>query len=377
MMRVKLLRTLDKLFSLFIAVAKRKTLSRERPQKILVVKLSAMGDALCLMPSLRQLKLAFPSAEIDWLTTRRTMPYLFSGSGIIREIHLLPVSPARLVLFFLTKFKFLARYDLIIDFDQYYRISEVLALCGQSSAGFKTPLKGTKYSLTVKYDAWRNEKTMFSELVQSIASHYLIQCEALDPILPELLADFEPSLKVSEFVNQLHESNKPRLFVYIGSSPNAGYRRWPLERFMEVLRVFDPLSNAIIAGGPDEVALKPLIAAQGYSHLDYIGAWNLDEWMYIFREAPGVFLGNDAGLLHVAESQGLPIVGIFGPNISSKWGSINPLSVGLESDTKCRPCIKNYLGQIPASCYRGDVKCIDEISVHHVVAAVSKALERQ
>ena len=85
-------------------------------------------------------------------------------------------------------------------------------------------------------------------------------------------------------------------------------------------------------------------------------------------------MGNDAGLLHLAESQGMPVVGIFGPNIYSKWGSINPASSAAEIELECRPCIKSYLGQVPSICMRGDVKCIEDISTKNVSILISKKL---
>ena len=61
-----------------------------RPRTILIIKLSAMGDILCLMPSVRMLANAFPSAKLDWLTTVRANPELFRPISFVNEILILP-----------------------------------------------------------------------------------------------------------------------------------------------------------------------------------------------------------------------------------------------------------------------------------------------
>ncbi|MET5013487.1 glycosyltransferase family 9 protein, partial [Burkholderia pseudomallei] len=44
------------------------------PTRVLIIKLSAMGDSLCLFTRVLQLALAFPGATIDWLTSNRSNP---------------------------------------------------------------------------------------------------------------------------------------------------------------------------------------------------------------------------------------------------------------------------------------------------------------
>ena len=72
--------------------------------------------------------------------------------------------------------------------------------------------------------------------------------------------------------------------------------------------------------------------------------------------------GNDGGLLHVAGAVNLPVIGIFGPSKSSKWGSIHPDSVAFEVELDCRPCLQNYLGKVPQECWKGTSECLSRIA---------------
>lgn len=373
-MKLAVMKFFDKMLAAaFFFVSKKRPLV-SMPKKILVIKLSAMGDAICLMPAVRQLHEAFDDVQIDWFTTSRSVPQLFSGIAFIRQVYILPSSLFKLLYFFSRHTFSLCKYDLIIDFDQYYRISELISFLGKANAGFSTPLKGAKYSISVPYDPVKNEKLIFSDLVNLIVD----QCEgrrtSYTPLLYELLNGYQPCNRLVTFAEQRSKSKKPILVIYPGSSPNAIYRRWPISRYIDLIRLFDKSCEILVAGGPDEYSLKDAIAKAGYGSVDHIGSWSLHEWLWIFRNMRGIFVGNDAGLLHLAESQGMPVVGIFGPNIYSKWGSINPASSAAESKLECRPCIKSYLGQVPNLCLRGDVKCLADISTENMAFLISKKL---
>ncbi|HLG30576.1 MAG TPA: hypothetical protein VI387_10230, partial [Candidatus Brocadiales bacterium] len=72
----KRLKLLDKSMYIFVLLAAfvRKSAPGSKRDKIGVIKLAAMGDALCLLPSLRELKKAYPESKVIWLTTRRINP---------------------------------------------------------------------------------------------------------------------------------------------------------------------------------------------------------------------------------------------------------------------------------------------------------------
>lgn len=375
-MKLSVLKLFDKMLSLVFFLLEKKTPLIAKPKRILVIKLSAMGDAVCLMPAVRLLHDSFDAVQIDWLTSQRSIPTLFSSIPFIRRVYILPTTPLVLLAFFIKNTFDFRKYELIIDFDQYYRVSELISFLGKNNAGFCTPLKGGKYSLSIPYNPIRNEKLIFSDLVNIIILQWQGRKIKYSPLLPELLNGFEPSDRLLAFADHCHKSNKPILVFYPGSSPNAIYRRWPISRYLELISKFLQSCQVIVAGGPDERLLKHDISQAGYNSVDHIGSWSLHEWLWLFRHVNGIFVGNDAGLLHLAESQGMPVIGIFGPNIYSKWGSINPASSAAEIELECRPCIKSYLGEVPHSCKRLDVKCLADISTEGVAMLITQKLSR-
>ncbi len=179
---------------------------------------------------------------------------------------------------------------------------------------------------------------------------------------------------MKKLASNLASTGLPTIAIYPGSSMNASFRRWDLEKYIYIIKKINPYANFMIVGGPDEVELKQSLNMSGLSAIDFINEWTLLELLWIFKNVANLFVGNDAGVLHLAESQGVPIVGIFGPNIYSKWGSINSESVSIEVEIDCRPCLRSFEGHVPSACRRGDVACLGMIDAEVVANAIFKKI---
>ena len=333
-----------------------------------------MGDAICLMPALRYLKDISDNLEIDLLTTSRINPSIFQKLKFINNINVMPTSFLKLGKFIIFNLYKLRKYDLIIDCEQYYQFSELISYLGRHSIGFKTPIKGSSFSNTLEYDSKKNEKILFLDLVKlaNIKPPQLELTYSFD--LPELVNDYTPPKSLSDFSQKLKSSGLPIVIIYPGSSSNASFRRWDLEYFRDVIVALRNNCNFVIAGGPDEMELKPKLFNFGLSESDFIGEWSLEQWLWIFQNVADLFVGNDGGLLHLAESQNLPIIGLFGPALYSKWGSLNMNSLGFEVDLPCRPCLRNYEGHVPQYCEMVNRACLRGIKSKSVADAILEKL---
>lgn len=377
--KIALLKIIDKLIGYYLQLAFPSSSPTPppqipfHPQKIAIIKLSAMGDVLCLMPAIRQLKKWHPQVEITLITTKRSNPQLFHHTPFLDFIDQLPISPLVLIRF-IWQFK-RCHYDLCIDADQYYHLSTWLALQCRYSVGFHTSAKPKKLNLSLTYDIWDNEKTQFLKLISLSVGRKPPQ--SFDLTLTEILSADQQHKAHRQLSPYTHSSQRKKIVIYPGSSDNADFRRWPIEHYKQIIIELCRSDYAIyIAGGPDELAIKHEFHAitSQYPHChNLIGELELSDWLYFLHHHIALFVGNDAGLLHIAEAAGVPIVGLFGPNIYSKWGSLNPQSIGIEIPIKslnCRPCIINSMGQIPKQCWRGDHACLQRISPHKVLLAI-------
>ena len=348
-----------------------------KPKKIAIIKLSAMGDVLCLMPAIRQLKQWQPQADIHFITTQRSNPSLFQNLPFFDQLKILPTSPLATIQF-IYRFK-KQDYELCIDADQYYNISTLLALQGRHSIGFHTPVKPKRLNNSLTYDAQKNEKLQFLKLI-ALANNQTSPTN-FDVTIPELLSSQHKQQAQKILAPYLDNSDSTKIIIYPGSSGNADFRRWHINNYKQIIDTLCQQGhNLYIAGGPDELAIKEEFSELTKKHKNchnLINEFSLTDWLYFMQYHATLFVGNDAGLLHIAEAAGTTIIGIFGPNIYSKWGSLNPQSTGIEipiQNLSCRPCIINSKGQIPQQCERGDNACLTRITPNQVLTNINSRL---
>ncbi len=95
--------------------------------------------------------------------------------------------------------------------------------------------------------------------------------------------------------------------------------------------------------------------------ISLIGQTNLLELAALMKRA-ALFIGNDAGPMHVAAAVGCPVVALFGPSDPKVWGPRGSKATVLYKGLDCRECF--YPG-----CFRGESSCMKLITVDDVINA--------
>ncbi|MFQ5668519.1 MAG: glycosyltransferase family 9 protein [Candidatus Binatia bacterium] len=164
---------------------------------------------------------------------------------------------------------------------------------------------------------------------------------------------------------------RPLLGVHPGCDRLSALRRWPIERFVSVIRqvVTAGLADAAVFLGPDEMELRPSLEAGMGPHMRIICCDSIQTAAALIGQCQA-FLSNDSGLMHVAAALGVPVVAIFGPTDALKSAPVGSAAVILAAeDVPCRPC---YCG--PATtCTRDRRYCLEGIHTREVMGAVRRA----
>lgn len=148
-------------------------------------------------------------------------------------------------------------------------------------------------------------------------------------------------------------------------------RRWPVERYAEIARALlaDGRRVAIIGDASDAWALE---AFTGIPVVNLIGKTTLPETLRILGDA-GLVLTHDTGPLHFARLVRAPTIALFGPTAPRQMVG-NPPEVTIfwgGEHLACRPC---YDGREFAPCLRN--LCMEDIAVSTVLAAARERLSR-
>ncbi|MCK5597114.1 MAG: glycosyltransferase family 9 protein, partial [Candidatus Eisenbacteria sp.] len=80
------------------------------------------------------------------------------------------------------------------------------------------------------------------------------------------------------------------------------------------------------------------------------------------------FVGNDSGPLHIAASQGTPVVALFGPSTPERYAPRGSVLRVLWTHPPCSPCSQK-------KCVRPDDPCMEAITMDEVLAALAPLID--
>ena len=161
-------------------------------------------------------------------------------------------------------------------------------------------------------------------------------------------------------------------FVLVSLSAAHFTKKWQLEKFAEVIERLSVPQVIVLGGKQEQKEAERLknICASPEKILNLCGQLDLLQTAALFAKSK-LLICHDSGLLHLAQSQNLACVAIFGCT-SKELGffPINENCVVVQADVSCRPCTAKGL----AACPRGHFRCMREISVEMVLEQAERLL---
>ncbi|HEV2198564.1 MAG TPA: glycosyltransferase family 9 protein [Bryobacteraceae bacterium] len=262
--------------------------------RILVVRLSSMGDVIHALPAAATLKQSFPGCRLSWLIRPRWAP-LLEGNPFVDEV--IPLDRSLGAALHSIPLLRRARFDLAVDFQGLIQSAVIAAAAGaRKLVGFGT-------------GAVREKPAAFfySATVEPNAAH------VVDRNL-ELAAAVGASQAVRDFpLPQGHPEGSLPGREFVLASPFAGWRskQWPLEFWSELAARVD---LPIVLNGP-------LSAARELSEIAgvFLHASGIPGLIDATRKATAV-IGVDSGPLHVAAALGKPGIALYGPTDPARNG---------------------------------------------------------
>jgi heptosyltransferase-2 len=143
----------------------------------------------------------------------------------------------------------------------------------------------------------------------------------------------------------------PLLAVHVGAGTEA--KRWPIASWRVLLgRFLADGWRVVVVGGPDDVA-----AARGlpvHADLqDWTGRLSVSETVAVLERAD-LFLGADSGPAHLAAAAGTPSVVLFsGTNRASQWRPWSKNTLVLRKNVPCQPCHRKVCPLADHPCLTG------------------------
>ena len=358
-------------------------------ERILIINPFGIGDVLFTTPLVRAIRGAFPGSYVGYLCNRRTAPMLRQNPDVDQVlvyerddlVWLWKASPLQFFVRALVMFSRVRRkrFSLVLDLSLGERYSFILAMAGaRQRIGFDYRRRGRFLTHRMPIEGYHG-----SHVVEH-GRRLLRYCgiRVLDDHLVLRIAP-EDAAWADRWLRDQGLVDGRRL---VGVVPAGGvswgiaapYRRWTLEGFASVGDRLARSHNArvLLFGEPsDRPVCRDVAAAMQIPPLDVSGQTTLEQFIALLSRLDLVVC-NDGGPVHLAVSQRVPTVAVFGPVDPTVYGpypSDTPHRTIFRDDLPCRPCYHRF--RLPPCPY--ERVCLTGVSADDVVAACEELLAVQ
>ncbi len=312
--------------------------------RILIVKLSALGDVIQTLPVLSLFKKANPFLEIDWVVDRRNADILF-GHPQLKRILVFSrnylKSPFQIKNFLKELRK--VSYDAVVDYQGLLK-SGLITYFARSSykIGFSNAREGSRFFYNIKLPPY--DPDLHATRRYLILSKEVLKLFGLVEVLSE--EDFKtiPEVKFSpELLEKKEFSYRP----YILFVPSA---RWETklwffsawEKLIKLLSGAGKKFNILISGSPEEETLK-IWAEEMEKKYPYVfstvGKISLKELVSLINQAR-LIVSVDTGPMHIASALKKKTIALFGPTSPKRTGPWGGEFKVIQKDLPCVPCFR-------------------------------------
>lgn len=365
-------------------------------ERILIVKLSAVGDVIHTVPVLAKLRARYPSARIDWLLTPE-IAELIRHHPALSNVLLFERQKygrvgrnwdATLSLFRLVATLRRNRYDLVLDLHGQFRTALLtLATGAPVRVGFDRPRRESQrdYLRRVGRSACWHGWTGAREGAWLAYTHRIpiptLDVHAVDRYLwvGQLLGldDGPPDFRIplparaQERVDQLlaQQGLTGRPFAVLMPGTIWETKHWRAEGFAEVgRRLLEAGLGVVLAGSPRERQRCRAVAASCPGARDLSGQTTLTELAALICRA-ALAVTNDSGPMHLTVALGRPVVSIFGPTDPVWIGPYGRPHAVVQAAVPCAPC---YLKKL--RCCPHEHVCMQQVTADAVFERVERIL---
>jgi heptosyltransferase-1 len=312
-------------------------------ERLLIVRLSAMGDVIHTLPAAQALREAFPHAMLGWLIEERWAELLCAPGAPRRGprsaqrpladwVHTVSLAGWRKSLFTITTLQQIAkvwndvraaRYEVAVDLQGAIRSAVLARWSGARLVYGAAEPRESPASLWYT----RQPITRGAHVIeQNLAIAEAVAQTKLKAPRVQFPRDIEAERQMEERLAEAAVGD----FAILNPGAGWGAKRWPAERYGRVARALaaDGVRSILNCGpGEDDLARAAEAASEGAAKAMKC---SITELIALTRRAK-LFIGGDTGPQHLAAALRVPVVAIFGPTDPARNGPYGTCSVVLRN----------------------------------------------
>lgn len=339
-------------------------------KRILVFRLSAIGDVVMTIPVIKSLTKAYPDTEITFVSQKFAAGFIKHIPGVtFFEVDLKGRHKGFIGIFRLySDLKKLGRFDVIADLHDVIRTKIIRALYSSSSAKIVVVDKGRKE----KNDLCKIDGKVLHQLETTVSRYAKVFQNAgfkfnleFDYLFTKALLN-ENVLKITGIKD----------CKWIGIAPFAKHKGkiYPLELMEKVISSLSEASGMkvfLFGGGPVEKGILEEWEKLYKNTISLAGKFSLEDELKVISNLD-VLVSMDSANMHFAS--------LVNTSVISIWGATHPFAgfygwnqnprYALQINLPCRPC--SIYGNKP--CFRKDYACLNLITPQDVVNKINEVI---
>jgi heptosyltransferase I len=349
-------------------------------QRVLIIRLSSIGDVVHALPVSAALEEAFPHLEISWLVEEMSAPVV-QGNPFLSDVIVIPrsrwkngrLSPRvwREQAAFHTDLR-KRKFDLTLD------------LQGYSKSGIYALATGAKH----RFGWWRLRdgaqygSRALPKRPESVhrVDWFLDAARALGADPGSVRFPLQIPAKARSYIEELVPSNP---YAVLNPATGDQMRRWSARDFAMVAAKLAGemgISAVLVGSGKDEPLCRSIVEmateiGPGAKIFSLAGKTDVKQLAALLDRA-AIHVAGDTGSLHIAAALGRPVVALFGPTDpahAGPWGQLE--NVVTARDACGERCTSRVCVFGPGEQGAAEARCMRGISPDAVLARIRSVID--
>jgi lipopolysaccharide heptosyltransferase II len=331
--------------------------------RILVIKLSAIGDAILAVPSFKALKKKFPTSYIVCLAGKEARD-IFARCPYIDELIVCDFKDkdrGLKGLFRVARRIFRRRFDFCVDF-QNNKMSHLLGYA--TGAGRRYGYDNGKASFLINKKI-KDDGAAMDPVAHQFRVLGMLGISYAGETL-ELWPSEEDKAVAVRLLRDQGWKNEPLVGLNIGASPRWLSKRWPVRHIVELCEILEARGVRVVLTGSsaDAAAAEKVLKRMKARPYCVVARTTLMQLAALIRSCD-VYVTGDSAPMHMAAAMQIPLVALFGPTEANRH--LAPSEASLVLQKGCSACYKDV-------CRKKTHVCMEEILPQDVVEAVERLI---
>ena len=349
------------------------------PNKILLLPMCGLGDAVCYLPSIHGLRSKFPRAHIAVVVVSEAARTILEDAGCNVEVIVFNRGGQqrgwRPLLKLASRIR-RAKYDVVLSgaHPNSVRVPLFAALSGAKlRVGAKAERYSFLYNRTIDVSTEAHVYERFRRLLTEVGLEM-----PENAYIPQLHPPQYARQKALALWSEAGLNGAPCVIgIASGADSNARgawkpyLKRWRPERYADLIKWLSQTAGARVVtfGGMDETPwAEHIAAASAVPIVSFCGRTGVGELSWLLSWCTAL-VSNDTGIMHIGAAVGTPVIALFGPTSPLGFAPTGEQHRILQGKISCSPCYPHPI------CDLQDCGAMDAISLQQVKRSVAQVLK--